>query len=237
MKKIELIVKKYKQETDDTKTIFFSIKNKKKINFKAGQFLNIFFCNKESGNGKAYTISSSMSEKLLAITVQNIGDFSNKLHSLKIGDNIYATGPFGFLILDEIENNKLPLIFIAGGIGITPFFSMIKELVGKKNNQEIYLFYSSQKISTIIFFEELNKLSQKYNNLNIKYFLSQEKKNNQENMKYKRLSIDDIKKEVKNFKKNNFFICGSVQYVNHFWKELKRENISEENILTEAFFI
>jgi len=91
MKKYLLEVVKIKKETEDTKTFVFESYNengqKEKINFQAGQYLDLFFPEDKDGHGKPYTISSAPSENL-QVTVKKMGKFSGKLHGLKIGDKI-----------------------------------------------------------------------------------------------------------------------------------------------------
>jgi len=124
MKKYLLEVVKIKVETEDTKTFVFESYNdkgqKEKIDFQAGQYLDLFFPEDKDGHGKPYTISSAPSENL-QITVKKIGKFSGKLHELEIGGKIYASGPNGFMTMQETDHPDYKTVFIAGGVGITLF--------------------------------------------------------------------------------------------------------------------
>ncbi len=230
MQKIKLKIIKINNETENVKTLEFD----KKIDFKAGQFLNLYL--EKDGHGKPYTISSAPGENL-RITVKKIGVFSGKLHNLKIGDIISADGPFGFLILDEVENNK-DIVFVAGGIGITPFFSIIQDYLKIDNSKKMILFYSNRNLDSIIFKKELEKIKEKYQNFEIYHFLSREKQsqNLQNNIFLKRLEIKNIEQKINDITNYNYFICGSVSYVNDFWKGLKEKGVDEDNIFIEAFF-
>ena len=236
MEKITLILKKIKQETEDVKTLVFVLENNKKLDFKAGQYLNLFFSDDKDGHGKPYTISSAPYDDI-HITVKNMGSFSGKLHKMKLGEKIEAVGPLGFMILSEMEDLDGDIVFIAGGIGVTPFYSMIKDIFqnGKKNN--ISFFYANQKKESIIFYDELEKINKENNNFNFYHFLSRDKKFKAQNVKNRRLEMEDLMDTLGDVKSKIFFICGSIKFVNDFWKDLKENGAKEDNIFTEAFFV
>ena len=240
MNKFKLILEKSIQETENVKSLIFKTENNEKINFEPGQYLNFFFPNDNNEHGKSYTISSNPNEDL-RITVKKIGIFSEKLHNMKKGDVVDAMGPAGFMTLSEVEDMNKDIVFIAGGVGITAFYPLITELISfsknKKWNNEISLFYGVKKSNDIIFFDYFKNLSKNTQNFKDYYFLSQEKNNeNSNNIINKRIDIEYIKNNT-NFNNSNFFICGTIEFVNQFWKELKNNNIKEEDIYTESFFI
>ena len=68
---------------------------------------------------------------------------------------INFSAPFGSFILQESDRSA---VFIAGGIGITPFLSMLKEAEKNKSPRQFYLFYFNKKKSGTTFFGELNAL-------------------------------------------------------------------------------
>ena len=214
MNKKNLILKKTKQETKDTKTLFFEILDQDNFSFKAGQFLNLFFLDNKDGHGKPYTISSAPNEEL-QITIKKIGKFSGKLHEIKEGEKIIAQGPLGFMTLEERENKNNKIVFIAGGIGITPFYSMIKDVILKNTEEEMHLFYSNKKISSVIFLDKLNILSKENSNLHIKHFLTQEEYFGK-NIINRRLKVSDIEEKLNSLKDTDFYICGSIPFVNDF---------------------
>ena len=236
MKQLRLILKKIEQETDDVKTLVFEDKNSEQLDFKAGQYLNLFFVEDKNGHGKPYTISSSPKEGI-KITVKKMGEFSGALHGLRVGDEIDAIGPLGFLTLDEMDDVESDIVFIAGGIGVTPFYSMIRDVLQSGKQNKLSLFYANQKRNTIIFYNELEKINAENGNFNLYHFLSRDNDFQSENVTNRRMSINDIMENIETVTATNFFICGSVKFVDHFWKELKEQGVKEDNIFTEAFFM
>lgn len=89
-----------------------------------------------------FTISSSPTENFLQFTTKyrEESDYKKVLWTKKVGDELEINGPFGSFVLDEKDTT--PRLFIVGGIGITPFRSMIKYATDKKLTLPITLLYS-----------------------------------------------------------------------------------------------
>jgi dihydroorotate dehydrogenase electron transfer subunit len=123
-------IKKIIQESEDIKTFFFNIN--KNNNFKnskprAGQFVMVWVPGVDE---KPMSISGYDEEGNWSITVKNVGDFTNKIHNLKIGDTIGIKGPLGNHFI--LPKYKRKIILIGGGIGIAPLKCLAEEL-NKKN--------------------------------------------------------------------------------------------------------
>ena len=89
-----------------------------------------------------FTISSSPTEEFLQFTTKyrQESDYKKALWQKRVGDELEITGPFGSFMLDEKDTS--PRLFIAGGIGITPFRSMIKYVTDKQLTLPIFLLFS-----------------------------------------------------------------------------------------------
>ena len=129
------------------------------FSFYPGQYLDIELpVNDPLGNTRAFTISSSPSEDFLMITTKKgISQFKKTLYKLKAGDKISASHPAGTFILDETES----AVFLAGGIGITPFRSIIKYALDQKLSTPITLLYSNSD-NNFLFKKELNQWQKLY---------------------------------------------------------------------------
>jgi len=236
-------IKEIVDEAPDVKTLKLTLLDGSVPVYTAGQFITIYFPETKTPEGKSYTFSSAPHEDTCNITIKNVGEFSGHLCSLKIGDTINASLPYGFFSSDYPEDE---LILIAGGIGITPFRSMVKDIVDghlplfvedahphKKRN--IHIFHSAKTISDLVFKNELEELSEKYSNLKITYHLTQEL-NVPEGMKKGRINIPIILNSLEKTTDKEFLVCGSISFVRDIWKALRDQGISEDRIYTEAFF-
>jgi ferredoxin-NADP reductase len=130
------------------------------LRYIAGQFLEFHIPHlhpDDRGEKRWFTLSSSPTETHLAITTkidpQKPSSFKRALHALQPGDTIEGSEAMGDFVLPKDEST--PLIFIAGGIGITPFRSMITWLAQTGGSRPITLLYLTQSESQIAFSKDL----------------------------------------------------------------------------------
>ena len=102
-----------------------------------------------------FTISSSPTEDLLQFTTmyREESEYKRALFALKVGDTVDINGPFGDFVLDPADAG--PRLFIAGGIGITPFRSMLKYNQDQNLNLPLILLYSVKTKSEGAFVDQL----------------------------------------------------------------------------------
>ncbi|HEY1645098.1 MAG TPA: FAD-dependent oxidoreductase [Candidatus Saccharimonadales bacterium] len=129
----------------DIKRYYFEPEHK--ISQTAGQFIEMHLKHDhpdDRGIRRWFTLSSSPTDKYLAITTKQIGDkassFKKTLDKLKVGDHLDISDPMGDFVLPK--DSLLPLIFVAGGIGITPFLSIAEYLRSTGEKRQIHLFYA-----------------------------------------------------------------------------------------------
>ncbi len=112
---------------------------KKKINFIPGQFIFIKFLDKNlSKEIHPFSISSGSNDKNLSVTIKALGDYTTKVANLTLQSGVEIEGPFGTFSYQKAVNKNQ--IWIAGGIGITPFLSMARSLQANENYQ-VDLYY------------------------------------------------------------------------------------------------
>ncbi|MGE5422620.1 MAG: 2Fe-2S iron-sulfur cluster-binding protein [Ignavibacteriales bacterium] len=134
--------------------------------FQAGQYLSLKLNFGEVHTTRPYSISSSPRQRAYYdITVRKIPDglVSNFLCGLKPGDIITSGSPEGKFVYNPVYHGK-KLCMIAGGSGITPFMSMIREISQAGLEREITLIYGARSLEEMIFADELNELAAKNNN-------------------------------------------------------------------------
>ena len=178
------------------------------------------------GSRRYFTLAASPTEGNLRIGVKfypNGSSFKNKLLSLNTSDLIVASQLSGEFILPKDPQEKL--CFIAGGIGITPFRSIIKYLLDTNQKREITLFYSNKTAEDIVYKDIFDRAFQK---LGIKTIYV-----NTDKMGY----IDEtmIRERVSDFKDRTFYLSGPHSMVDAFEKTLKNMGISSSQIKIDFF--
>lgn len=109
----------------------------------------------ERGQKHWFTLSSAPGQELVSITTKYAGDDKSSMfkkylfHDLKPGDEVDLAEPEGDFVLPE--DTSVPLVFIAGGIGITPFHSMLEWVAANGQRRDITFLYAVRAESEIIF--------------------------------------------------------------------------------------
>lgn len=143
----------------------------KKMVFNSGQFAFFSFLSERiSIESHPFSISSSDKENNLKITAKNLGDYTGELKDLKSGDNVLIDGPYGNFSYKKVESKNQ--IWVAGGIGVTPFLGMAKTL---ENDYKIDLYYSVKENKEAIHMGDLREIEQKNSNFKCNLWISSEK--------------------------------------------------------------
>jgi len=199
--------------------------------FIAGQYVTILFPDLNVPSGKAYSLSSISSDPFLQITIKKLGVYSSRLHELKVGDEILVSEPYGFLN-PEFDT---PTVMIAGGVGIVPIMSIIRDTLLRDPKRRIELWFSNRTIDDIVFVKELDDLSAKHKNFCIKHFITQQKKL-PPGYELGRINVTKMLSKKNYDSETFFFICGREEFVGSMWHALTNAEISDNKIATETFF-
>jgi ferredoxin-NADP reductase len=141
------------------KTFWF--KPERPVRYTAGQFIELTLPHDnpdERGIKHWFTLSSSPSEAFLSITTKHAegrsSSFKETLFGLKPGDKVNMSEPMGDFVLPK--DPLRPLVFVAGGIGITPMRSMVKWLHDNQEHRTIHLIYAANSIEDVAFRDLFN---------------------------------------------------------------------------------
>ena len=105
-----------------------------------------------------WTISSSPTEAgVLSSTIKESGDFTASIGKTKPGDTALVDGPFGRFSY-ALHPDERELVFIAGGIGITPLMSMLRHIRDTRANRTVTLLYANTSEKDIVFRDELAEM-------------------------------------------------------------------------------
>src|SRR5436190_8221076 len=142
-------------------TMAFQFEKPRNFIFKAGQYIELSLsgAHPEEANGLTHTfsIASSPSEEELVVTTRMRNTiFKNALSRLPIGSGVRIEGPMGSFSLHN--NTARPAVFLAGGIGIAPFLSMVSHATAEKLRHPIVLFYANRYLEDAAFIDALWKL-------------------------------------------------------------------------------
>ena len=207
-----------------------------KLKWLAGQYLEITLPHDKvdrRGVRRYFTISSAPSEGLIKLGIkfgEPASSFKQKLLSLNIGDKVTAGQVAGDFVLPT--DKSLPLIFIAGGIGITPFRSMIKQLIDSGDERAIKLFYASRSRADLAYEELLTEAKSKLK-LEVFYVVA----NLQAGEARDAEVIDEavIRRLAPDYARSLIYISGPSAMVSNFKQMLKKMGVTEKRIKTDYF--
>jgi len=149
-------------EAADISTFYF--KPLSKFEYTAGQFIELEVPHKKPDNRgikRWFSLSSSPTDELLTITTKQSklegSTFKKALFKLEPGSSLNIRGPMGDFVLPKMI--QTPLIFVAGGIGITPVHSIAKWLMSTNESRPVKLLYGVKSENDIIFQDTFKKAS------------------------------------------------------------------------------
>lgn len=209
-----------------------------KPDFKPGQYFEWTLPTKQTdnrGNRRFFTVASSPNEDLMiGVKVsENSSSFKKELLSLDSKSQIVASSLAGDFTLPEDKNKKL--VFIAGGIGVTPFRSILKNLLEKNEKRDIVLFYTSLSEKEFVFKDVLNEAQEKLG-VKVVYIITDEKSIPEKWRGEKGFINEDmLKKWAPDFRQRLFYLSGPNKMVDSYKSLLRRLGVSEKNIVTDYF--
>ncbi len=207
------------------------------LKFEAGQYLEWtlpIFKTDGRGNRRYFTIASSPTEKEIHLGVKippKPSIFKQGLLDMKVGDTMLAGQLAGDFTLPK--TNK-PIVCIAGGIGITPFRSMVKEIIDTQKQTDFTLLYASSDPAEFVYRDVFDSAV----NFGVKtaYILSGAKEvPSSWNGPVGYITADMVKQNVKNYDKALYYISGPNVMVENYKKMLTGIGISRLSIVTDYF--
>jgi len=208
------------------------------MNFKPGQYLEWTLGHKKvdlRGNRRYFTIASSPTEKEFHLGVKfypKPSSFKKALAYMNDGDTLIASQLSGDFILPR--NKKKKLVFIAGGIGITPFRSMIQYLIDTNQKRDIVLIYSNKKEVDIVYKDIFDLAAEKIG-LKIIYTLTDVKEGDKWAGKTGVVDTQFILNEVKDWRERTFYISGPPFMVTGIKSSITNLGVSIYKVKTDFF--
>ena len=158
-------------ETVAEGTMAFHFERPREFLFQAGQ--NVLVTLGEGWENRTFTLASAPHEpELMIATRMRDSAFKNRLKALEPGAPVTIDGPNGTMVLHA--DAARPAVFIAGGIGITPFLSMLRDARHRRLAHRITLFYSNRRATSAAFLDELVALEKAHLNFRLVSMLTEE---------------------------------------------------------------
>lgn len=195
------------------------------LSFKPGQFVFVEVQGKGWSEPHPFTISSASDENRLRLTMKVLGDWTRKVREeLKAGGDVTIRGPYGRFNAASVGNKKQ--VWIAGGIGLTPFLSKIRSM-NPGDDREIHFAYASRNEEEALFLEEIKERAQKLGNITLYPLFS-------DVGEFARIDVakDRLPEPLDSYE---YFICGPKPMVDGLMRDLRKEGVQRKNIHTEAF--
>ena len=207
--------------------------------FTPGQFVDLTLVDPPEtdaeGNGRAFSIASAPHEDTVMVaTRMRDTAFKRVLRKMPLGAPVQMEGPFGNFVLhaDPVR----PAVFLAGGIGITPFRSIILHAAAQKLPHRLFLFYSNRRPEDAPFLEDLQTLQRDHPHYSfVGTMTAPEKSSRSWKGETGFITPAMLTKLLVNVAAPIFYIVGPPGMVSGLRKTLKYAGFNEWDIRTEEF--
>jgi ferredoxin-NADP reductase len=235
-KRLSLRVSEIRQETRTTKTFRLVSHDAYLPPFQAGQYINLFVEVGGVRTSRPYSIASPPNQiGYFDITVRKVEDgfvSGYLVDEGKVGEKFESTSPSGNFFHNPLFHGD-NLVFLAGGSGITPFMSMIREVTDRGLARDIHLIYGCQHPDDIIFQEELEDRAKRHSNLTVTVVISDPPPGYAGLTGF--ITADLLRKALGDISSKTFYICGPEEMYDFCLPELEKLGVPKRRTRTEVF--
>lgn len=233
-------LKEVKLETPTVLSIVLeSIDGERPFSFQPGQYAAISFNRgKRPSAMRCFSIASSPTNlSVLEFGVRVQGKYTSALQRLSPGTKFNVQGPYGSFVTSSHHHSHI--VMLAGGIGITPFLSIMRHATETSSARPLLLFYSVRSQDDVPYIDELYRLVNHNPNLHIVLLIDApgvDKIRRPITAINDRLNVEIIQKFVTDkLADSSFFICGPPPFMKGMSDSLKSLEVRDSCIITEAF--
>ncbi len=181
-----------------------------------------------------FTIASPPSPSdEISLTIKSCGDFTDSLHTLEQNNLATIHGPFG-RFSHLLHPHERDLVFIAGGVGITPFLSMLRHMNQCRDTRRVVLFFANRRESDILFPDELNHIERdNFPRLRVTHILSEPSPgwSGESGL----LDADRILQRIRDPAGKVFYLCCPPPMTRALCRALRQKNVPARNLRTDFF--
>jgi ferredoxin-NADP reductase len=233
------LVRLLKKEDVAEGTMMFTFEKPEGFGFKAGQAIDMTLINPPEtdaeGNTRAFSLVSAPFEDFIAVaTRMRDTAFKRSLKNMELNSEVQIESPFGsFTLHNDVSK---PAVFLVGGIGITPFFSIVKNASHEKLPHKIYLFYSNRRPEDSAFLKQFENLEKANPNFKLVCTMAEIEKSKMPWSGEKGfINKNMIEKYVPDLKSPIYYSAGPQQMVAAMRKILSEIGVDDDYIRTEEF--
>jgi len=234
--RMELVLREVIRETADTRTLRFDRTDGTIPPFRAGQYLNLHLEVAGVRTSRPYSISSPPGAGHVDLTVRNKrgGFVAPYLFSKAApGERFESSGPRGSFHHEPLIDTD-ELVFLAGGSGITPFMSMLRDQAGDGWPRRVHLIYGSRLVNSVIFGRELKALSAGAED-RFRYTLVVSEPPPRYKGETGLLDVDQLRRLVGEVEGKTFFVCGPSVMLDLVLPALERLGVRAHRLRTELY--
>jgi ferredoxin-NADP reductase len=223
-------------ETPSTKTFRFE-RPDVPFTFRPGQFMAVRLgdVTDPRGDSRSFSISSSPTDKDGVTVTTRLGPspFKQRLFRLREGEEVNLWGPFGNFVLEPTH----PAVFLGGGIGVTPFRSMIRFAAAQRRDQQVVLLYSSRTAEEIVYRHEFEELAHRWSSFRPVLCVSRPTESKEQwSGRTGHVDAALIREELARLRDPVCYICGPPDMVQELHRRLREElDTPPSQIRTELF--
>jgi ferredoxin-NADP reductase len=216
----------------------FAFATSRPVSYRPGQYMEWTLGHRfpdSRGARRYFTLASSPTEKDLKLGIKfssPASSFKKKLLAMKRGDIIIASDFSGDFVLPKDKTKKL--VFIAGGIGITPFKSMVKYLLDQKERRDITLLYSNKTPADAAYRDFFDRAGQLLG-IRTTYIFTSTPASQLPAGACSALTVDTLAREIPDWRERTFYISGPQGMVSATRALLITLGVPRRHIKTDYF--
>lgn len=239
-----IVKKKVKESREITSFYLYPADGGKVASFLPGQYISVrmFLPELNVFQPRQYSISCACNDEYYRISVKREGGHdlrpeglvSNRLHNhVNEGDMIELAPPAGDFVFDI--NRPNPVVYISGGVGVTPLFSMLETLVKSGSDREVTWIHGARHPEVHAFKHAVAELSDHHGGVDVHTFYDE--------LQQEELEEDNIYEGYVDLQKLNnaikpgadYYICGPATFIKKHYEFLRSKVVGNENIHFEEF--
>ena len=207
----------------------FTIQQLKSVNFTAGQYMSLIV---PGSTPAPFSIASSPERHdIIELGIEITGGpHTSKIRELKVGDHVVLRGPFGTFVMQ----GERKVCYLAGGVGVTPFMSMLRWIRDTHQDIQATLFYSCKSREQFLWLDELESMTKTHPNIRVVLTITREAPEGWMH-EIGRINAQMMKNFLPDFVENTFYSCGPPTLIDAMFAMLKELGVPEDRLKREKW--